>query len=450
MRAADAQTVAAKLLDFYREPARHRPRYLSGQETIDGSWVIKFAQSRFPHTILRSYNLGERATLREAAHAFIRQVCLREAASHFDLLCVRPDAKPEAIKENYHLLMALLHPDRQGAVTAAWPTDCAQRVNQAYAVLSEERARRGYEANLPESATRAARAAPPSRQPAGPAPRALGKRRRRGLVRAAVVVSAVMAALLLVQLLWVSHLPAELGLLERSYAVSGHWMRGAFATSEQPRYLSDNAPPARPTEIEDAAPPVRPARSRDPSVIVLPDIAPPPARPMTATILEPVVPAKPAAGEGSAPNPEAPAAKPSRPLRVTESIQPAATQPSAQAISTADVEMLIARLVSYYESGDLDNLMALLDRNEAASLRGAQMRQAYRDFFEATRQRRLRLSTIAWQLGGASAQARGEAALSAEYFEQPAVERRVSVELDIALRDGRPRITRLALFPNGM
>src|SRR5438045_1691869 len=126
MRAGDAQAVAAKLLDFYREPARHRPRYLSGAETIEGAWVIKFAQARFPHAVLRSHDLRERASLREAAIAFIRQVCLRDAANHFEILCVPAEARPDAIKENYHLLMALLHPDRQGA--KSWPADSAQRV----------------------------------------------------------------------------------------------------------------------------------------------------------------------------------------------------------------------------------------------------------------------------------------------------------------------------------
>ena len=127
MSEADAAAVASKLLDFYKEPARFRPRYLNGQESIAAAWVFKFAQARFPHGILRAFNIEERARLREAACAFIRQVCLRDAATHYDVLGVQPAAKTEALKENYHLLMALLHPDRQDA--HAWPTGCASGEN---------------------------------------------------------------------------------------------------------------------------------------------------------------------------------------------------------------------------------------------------------------------------------------------------------------------------------
>ena len=60
------------------------------------------------------------------------------------------------------------------------------------------------------------------------------------------------------------------------------------------------------------------------------------------------------------------------------------------------------------------------------------------------------MTNLAWQFGAGSAQARGEAALSAEFIGQgDAFERRVPVEVDIALREGRARITRLALFPDG-
>src|SRR5438105_719198 len=69
MSEADAAAVASKLLDFYREPARYRPRYLNGQETISGQWVFKFAQARFPHAVLRAFDLDERRRLHEPAPA---------------------------------------------------------------------------------------------------------------------------------------------------------------------------------------------------------------------------------------------------------------------------------------------------------------------------------------------------------------------------------------------
>src|SRR5437868_6266055 len=100
MSEADAAAVASKLLDFLREPARHRPRYVNGQETIAGLWVFKFAQARFPHAILRAFDRNDRQRIREAALAFIRQVCLRDAATHYEVLGVQAVTRPEAIKEN--------------------------------------------------------------------------------------------------------------------------------------------------------------------------------------------------------------------------------------------------------------------------------------------------------------------------------------------------------------
>ena len=441
MSEADAAAVASKLLDFYREPARYRPRYLSGQETISGQWVFKFAQARFPHAVLRAFDLDERRRLREAAQAFIRQVCFRDAASYFEMLGVQPATKLETIKGNYHLLMALIHPDRQEAQAASWPTGCAQRVNRAYAVLSDEHARRDYESSLQKIGNGAAHVAQAPGRGEPSAARAMSpRRRRRSRVRAIMLVTAVMATVLLMQMYWVSDLPAEYRLLERSYPVelSVRWMRSVFPSSEQPRFLTENAWSPRSSDAADDAPAPRPQRPRNASTVkVVIDSASEPAAPSrTRTpILEPPAPLVPAIRVAADTAPALPAAP---------------AQGAPQTITSSDIEALVARLVSSYESGDLESLMALVDRAEASSLRGEQMRQLYREFFRATRQRRLHLNTLAWRLGAASAQARGDAALSAEYFDQPtAVERRVDVEVDIALREGRPRITRLALYPNG-
>src|SRR5438132_3613449 len=286
MSGADAAAVASKLLDFYREPARYRPRYLSGQETISGQWVFKFAQARFPHAVLRAFNLDERRRLREAAQAFIRQVCFRDAASHFEMLGVQPATKLETIKGNYHLLMALIHPDRQEAQAASWPMGCAQRVNRAYAVLSDERARRDYESSLQKIGNGAAHIAQAAQAPGRgepPAARAMSpRRRRRSLVRAILLVTAVMATVLLMQMYWVSDLPAEYRLLERSYPVelSVRWMRNVFPSSDQPRFLTENAWSPRSSDAADDAPPPPPQRPRDASTVkVVIDSASEPAAP---------------------------------------------------------------------------------------------------------------------------------------------------------------------------
>jgi hypothetical protein len=105
----------------------------------------------------------------------------------------------------------------------------------------------------------------------------------------------------------------------------------------------------------------------------------------------------------------------------------------------------VISLISYYEAGDAEHLMSLVD---GGFWRTAQMRQGYSDFFRATRARRLRLERLAWNTESGAARARGEATVIAEYFDRTApVERRVEVELDIGVRDGQVRITRLSLFP---
>ena len=448
MSEADAAAVASKLLDFLREPARHRPRYINGQERISGQWVFKFAQARFPHSVLRAFDRNDRQRIREAARAFIRQVCFRDAATHYEMLGVLPTTRPEAVKGNYHLLMALIHPDRQDGAQA-WPSACAQRVNQAYAVLSDERQRRDYDAGLAKLGNGAAQRAQSATTPHVPYIPLSPVRRRRRAVRAAMVVTAVIAALLFVQLLWVSDLPPEYRLLERAYpiAASAQWMRSVFSPAEAPRFVTENAWSPRTTdaaEITEPAPTIRRHAARVPLPVAVdaavPDAVAPPPRPRPAETA--------ATAPLSKPKASAVAVIPEQRPRVAQA-NPAANVVSP-GISNSDIETLIAQLVSSYESGDVEGLMALVDRVEAASARGMRMRQAYDEFFRATRERHLRLNAIGWQSDAASAQARGEADLSARYGDQGApVERRVAVEMDIGLRDGRARITRLALFPSG-
>src|SRR5689334_17512435 len=123
-----AAALVPLLLAFLREPARERPRYTTGREAIQGGdHVMRFAQGRFgPHVIAKT-TPAERIELREAALAFIRQVCLWDNATHYQVLCVRPGARREEVKENYHLLMGLIHPDRRDAESLAWPQDAPQR-----------------------------------------------------------------------------------------------------------------------------------------------------------------------------------------------------------------------------------------------------------------------------------------------------------------------------------
>lgn len=468
MLEADAAPVASQLLAFLREPVRHRPRYIHGEQAIPaGQWVFKFAQGRVPHTLLRDLSAEERGELREAASAFIRQVCLREGATHYQVLCLPPHARREAVKENYHLLMALIHPDRQEAQHAAWPTGCAQRVNHAYAVLSDDVRRAAYDvgldkvdsgntrrADIPPAAAETVARRPQGRPRQGEAVARMG--------RPLALVTGAAAAIVLFQMWLVSDLPTEYATLERAFPfdVSLRWMREAIGGTELPRLLVAEAPSQDKTARDDDGsflaslwrsrtapdPPVpasqpsrsSPARETDahPSAMapapLAPSSEPPSAKlgmDLTKELKTPVL-VKPDAG--------AP----------TSSISPPA--PREKRITTSDIEATVARLIGYYEAGDLDQLMALVDSSGSSYWKTEQMKQLFHEFFRATKQRHLRLSRLAWQVQADSAQARGQAALSAQYFDEPGtVERKVDLELNIELRDGRPRITQLTLFPNG-
>ena len=173
MREAGADIVAAHLLALHADPVRHRPRLTHGREALPGAiHAFRFAQGKLPKGLTKHSSAAELDQLREAADFFIRQVCLWEDATHHQVLGVSHDASSAAIKEHYQALMALLHPDRQGAGSGHWPASAAQRVNQAYAVLSDGALREEYEAGSGKVAHAARDFAGFDAQPIGAAPAA--------------------------------------------------------------------------------------------------------------------------------------------------------------------------------------------------------------------------------------------------------------------------------------
>jgi hypothetical protein len=163
--------------------------------------------------------------------------------------------------------------------------------------------------------------------------------------------------------------------------------------------------------------------------------------------------------QAPAPATPAPQGLPAPTLRTTPVLRsaPAAAAAPAAAVVLApetsrttsrEIEDLVVALVDFYQAGDIERLLGLLEP-DAGFWRTVQMRQAYSDFFRATRARRLRIEKLAWNAQPGSAHAKGEATVLAEYFGETApVERRVQMELDIVLRDGHARIRRLSLFPD--
>jgi hypothetical protein len=454
-----AASVASQLRSFWRDPAHWRPRFLHGKEPLpDGLLVLRFAQGRFPRALLRDLTAGEREEVRAAAAAFIRQVCFWDGATHYQLLCAEAHVPHEAIKERYHLLMALIHPDRHDAAFEPWPTGCSQRVNHAYAVLGDAAQRREYDASLHRLA--AASTSPPHMQEAQrDGERRRGHRRaatRLRLAKAALVLVAVVATLLILET-WLTDPADGHSILESAF--SSRRARDVVASVEGPRYIGSESATARDTQVD----------SRRAENLSLPD---PLWRSWGSDSAEPAVvrlaPRPTAAANVEIPEREAPGTQSARPqVAVPQAVEPKAVEPRANAgvvqvaqaavapqapvfaVSSQDIEILVARLIGYYEAGETDKLMSLLDSGDASFWETARTRQAYYDFFRSTRQRKLRVNNLAWQTVERSAQAKGEATVVAEYFDTPGtLERRVEMQIDIALRDGTPRITRLSLFPD--
>ncbi len=68
---------------------------------------------------------------------------------HYRTLQVSRHAEPEVIARAYKALALKYHPDRQPAAQREEATRRLQRVNEAYAVLSDPVRRRAYDRNLP-------------------------------------------------------------------------------------------------------------------------------------------------------------------------------------------------------------------------------------------------------------------------------------------------------------
>lgn len=453
-RGSDAGALVVELLAFLREPARERPRYTVGREPIEGGdHVLRFAQGKFPPHVLARTTPAERLELREAAQSFIRQVCFWDNATHYQLLCAPPDASRAALKGNYHLLMALIHPDRRDADSLAWPRDCAQRVNRAYETLIDTEARREYDASLGRQ--RAAHIASSTGSFAAPDLRIRHRVRwPRRLAAAGLVLGVLALALLGFEAVFSDH---------HRETLAGLWT-GARSSEEinssrPPRYIGSH-PEATVEQIPEKgqfevpvltplwraitgkqAPAHEDARAK---------WSPPP------TVAEPPPPTVVSSSEittassvvAKDPEIQAPVVAPASPPPASP--PPALAPPAlAPGVPARDIEVLVVRLVDSYEAGDVDRLMALVDSSNGGFWTTSTMRQSYADFFRATRARTLHVSKLDWRNTDHEAHARGQALLRAEYEDQRGVvERNVDLEMDIAVREGQPRIVRLKLFPN--
>jgi len=64
---------------------------------------------------------------------------------YYETLEVSPQASPEVIKRVYRVLIEKYHPDKHPETRRSWAEQMTKNVNEAFAVLSDERKRREFD-----------------------------------------------------------------------------------------------------------------------------------------------------------------------------------------------------------------------------------------------------------------------------------------------------------------
>ena len=232
----------------------------------------------------------------------------------------------------------------------------------------------------------------------------------------------------------------------------------------------------------------RAAPAAEPAVRLAPVAAPPPAaapplpaqpretnappepaqvRPLDQAMPVPA-PASPAAAPPVASNPVAPPAVAPAPPPPTvvaavapntaasapmvASVAPSITVPeaSARAPTTAEIESFFVAFVDAYDRGRGDALARLFDDDARANNREgrAAIRSDYDDLFRQSDSRQLQLMRMNWRRTGDVALANGEIAIRVRWRDGRQVEQRMTIDMELARRDGRIVITRLAQRPS--
>lgn len=132
-------------LAYYREPLRY-PRLSDPHSPLPAGFanlIPPFGAALAPrHLAATAAAMAARpAEVREAARFFVRQVLLAPGASPQRILGFEAEAEasPVRIRQHYHLLIRLFHPDRQTHL-ADLDTENAARINAAYEALRGEAA----------------------------------------------------------------------------------------------------------------------------------------------------------------------------------------------------------------------------------------------------------------------------------------------------------------------
>jgi hypothetical protein len=511
-----ADRTANLLLWFQQEPLRYRAEVRRrDQPAFDSEVVLKLALGRrveFGDPMLSSVSSG---AWREAAATYVREVFFRPRATPYQILGLAPGASAQAIKENFRLLMQLVHPDRQGA-RPLWPEAFAARANRAYGILRhdgsradldrEEAARAARARETQQRAAAAAMAPTPRWPPFGLAPRrppplvgmpewwtaGLGGFMRRHPAEVAFVVLLCGAALVISAMMW----DGEAGSLTRATrapslptGAPARSVNELVMTTVEPEITREERPPPVPTLAPAPIAAEAVKKAAEPGPRVAPP-APSAPTPPTRTAGEAVKPAaEPGASGGSREGDGSPKVSVATPLAAvaTDTVQtvrtavgarpdaapaapsvatdagevsrasatlsdgnPSGPAATVQPLTTAEIDALSAAFVDAYDRGRLDTFAALFDDDAETNLyRGrAAIRNEYGELFRLSEWRQMQLKQINWRRVGERAYAKGEIAVRIGWRDGREVEQRVAIDMEVARRDGRVVITRLAHQPS--
>ena len=117
--------------------------------------------------------------------------------------------------------------------------------------------------------------------------------------------------------------------------------------------------------------------------------------------------------------------------------------------ASAEIEALFATLVESYERGRLDAFAALFDDDADTNLRHgrAAIRGEYDELFRLSQWRRMQLTRVNWRRVGDRTIAKGEITVRIGWRDGREVEQRLSLDMELARRDGRVVIARLMHQP---
>lgn len=392
---------------------------------------------------------------RAAVMFFIKQALLEARGDHYRTLGVSRDADSALIRQHYHYLIRLFHPDRDRD-REGWETLYAPVINEAWNQLRTPAKRREYDASLPppdafDAVLAQGRgpvgvaASPRTAEPLPAKARALALMAMLATLPPRVILGMVFGLPLLLVLLWLVAQPAPQSLRvagqESGAAVAEPPAGAPVSTSKE----ADPAPigaPARfaphrasPEELErrvrerlasatravlgpgaaagarrQSASTPAPEPSPEPQVAAAPADEPLPAFQNAAAVVpEPVADItqtpQPAA-IAQAPLPQQDAVSAPESLAVQVAAAPAERTPEPEPapealrpLNQAELAAVMEAFAENYEAGDAQRFSALFTADaDTPDGRGRELvRRVYRDFFARPESREIRFGRMRWE-----------------------------------------------------